>query len=524
MSYSAKEIDKSHVLSIKDAEKNSIKAELTAFPDILNDLFTGAESILQEPHGCFEQVSSSTFPNILALQFLNQSGLVNDKVQKEALNYIQSGYNRLVAYEIKGGGFEWFGHPPAHEGLTAYGLIQFNEMKKVYNGVDEKMMERTLQWLTNRRNGKGGFKQNAGKYGFSGASEDVTNAYITFALSEIGSKDILAEYNEALAEVLKSNDMYRMALVACTAFNLEKTDDYERLINIFKTKIKTSGFVNMKADHSIVRSYGNSLQIETVSQWTIALMKPSTPSNLQLINECIQQILRGRSYGQFGSTQGTTLALKALTEYAKIVRTAKQDGEITVLIDNKMAERLSYKKDTRGKMVLRDFASNLNTNKEQELRVRFDGTSDPLPYSVDLQWYTKLPQSNNQCKVNLVTSLSSESVKVNETVRLTTVIKNKTREGLPMTVALIGIPAGLSVQPWQLKELQEKRVFDFYEIINGNLVIYYREMAPEGQSTINLDLKAEIPGSYLGTASSAYLYYTNEYKDWVKGNSITINK
>jgi hypothetical protein len=149
--------------------------------------------------------------------------------------------------------------------------------------------------------------------------------------------------------------MYRMALVACTAFNLEKTDDYERLINIFKTKIKTSGFVNMKADHSIVRSYGNSLQIETVSQWTIALMKPSTPSNLQLINECIQQILRGRSYGQFGSTQGTTLALKALTEYAKIVRTAKQDGEITVLIDNKMAERLSYKKDTRGKMVLRDF-------------------------------------------------------------------------------------------------------------------------------------------------------------------------
>jgi uncharacterized protein YfaS (alpha-2-macroglobulin family) len=155
VSYSAKEIDKSHVLSIKDAEKNSIKAELTAFPDILNDLFTGAESILQEPHGCFEQVSSSTFPNILALQFLNQSGLVNDKVQKEALNYIQSGYNRLVAYEIKGGGFEWFGHPPAHEGLTAYGLIQFNEMKKVYNGVDEKMMERTLQWLTNRRNGKG---------------------------------------------------------------------------------------------------------------------------------------------------------------------------------------------------------------------------------------------------------------------------------------------------------------------------------------------------------------------------------
>ena len=91
-----------------------------------------------------------------------------------------------------------------------------------------------------------------------------------------------------------------------------------------------------------------------------------------------------------------------------------------------------------------------------------------------------------------------------------------------MTVAVLGIPAGLSAQPWQLKELQEKGVFDFYEIMNGNLVLYYREMAPGGQQTINLDLKAEIPGSYVGAASSAYLYYTNEYKHWVKGNSVTV--
>ena len=91
-----------------------------------------------------------------------------------------------------------------------------------------------------------------------------------------------------------------------------------------------------------------------------------------------------------------------------------------------------------------------------------------------------------------------------------------------MTLAVIGIPAGLSVQPWQLKELQEKEVFDFYEIMNGNLVIYYRTMDPDGQHTINLDLKAEIPGSYVGGASSAYLYYSNEYKDWVKGNAVVV--
>ena len=92
-----------------------------------------------------------------------------------------------------------------------------------------------------------------------------------------------------------------------------------------------------------------------------------------------------------------------------------------------------------------------------------------------------------------------------------------------MITAVIGIPAGLTLQPWQLKELKEKQVFDFYEIKNGNLIIYYREMGPGGIQIVDLDLKAEIPGTFTGAASAAYLYYTNEFKDWTQGNSITIN-
>lgn len=521
-SFSSKELDKTVRFSIPDAEKNSVKAELTAFPDVLSDLFVGAESILREPYGCFEQVSSSTFPNILALQFLRQSGLSKPNIEKQALGYIKNGYSRLTAYEIKSGGFEWFGHPPAHEGLTAYGLLQFSEMKKVYPGVDEKMMDRTRQWLLSRRNGKGGFKQSAGKYGFSAASEDVTNAYMTYALSETGTKEILREYDHALAEVLRSQDMYRMALVACTAFNLGKNEDYANLVKHFKEKVQTNGFANLKADHSIVRSYGNSLQSETLSQWTVALMKTPSP-DLLLIGNCIQHVLKHRQYGQFGSTQGTSLALKALTEYASLVRTMRDDGEIAVYINNELADRLNYEREAKEKLVLNNFSKNLPGG-EQDLRVRFNGTTNPLPYSVDVQWHTKKLPSSEYCKVNISTSLSNPIVRVNEVVRLKIVLTNKSSDGLPMTVAVIGIPAGLSAQPWQLKELQEKGVFDFYEITNGNLVLYYREMAPSGQHVINLDLKAEIPGSYLGTASSAYLYYTNEYKHWEDGTVIEIQR
>jgi hypothetical protein len=439
-----------------------------------------------------------------------------------ALGYIANGYEKLIAYEIKGGGFEWFGHPPAHEGLTAYGLLQFSEMKKVFTGVNDDVIIRTRQWLLDRKNGKGGFKQSSGKYGFSSASEEVTNAYIVYALSETGTRDILPEYNKAFAEVSNSRDMYRMALVACAANNLGRLQDYTSLVDQFKENIQKTGFNNFRADHSIVRSYGNSLQAEIISQWCTALMKSPAP-DLLLLDKCIQQLLKTRSHGQFGSTQGTTVALKALTEYATLVRTTRDDGSIQILVNDELADELKYESESRGRLTSNKLARSLS-NGSNSLRIRFQETSNALPYSVDLQWFTKKPLSSEDCKVSLSTSLSSSSVLVNETVRLTAVLKNKSGEGLPMTIAQIGIPAGTSVQPWQLKELQDKQIFDFYEIIDGNLVVYYREMPPNGQHTFNLDLKAEIPGSYLGTASSAYLYYTNEYKHWVEGNLIVIQE
>ena len=54
------------------------------------------------------------------------------------------------------------------------------------------------------------------------------------------------------------------------------------------------------------------------------------------------------------------------------------------------------------------------------------------------------------------------------------------------------------------------------------MIFYYTEFAPKQERIINLDLKAEILGTYLAPASSAYLYYTNEYKDWVQGEIVTI--
>ena len=43
------------------------------YPGALSQMVEGLDSILQMPGGCFEQTSSSTYPNVLVLDYLKAS-------------------------------------------------------------------------------------------------------------------------------------------------------------------------------------------------------------------------------------------------------------------------------------------------------------------------------------------------------------------------------------------------------------------------------------------------------------------
>lgn len=150
-----------------------------------------------------------------------------------------------------------------------------------------------------------------------------------------------------------------------------------------------------------------------------------------------------------------------------------------------------------------------------ELRTEDDETT--LPYSVTVGWNEKTPNASEGVALNLQTRLLQPTVTVNETVRMEVLLTNGTAERLPMSIVRLGIPAGLSLQAWQLRELQEGLAFDYYEIFEEDLVLYFTSLAPSEERRVLLDLKAEVPGDYLGRANSAYLYYEDELKYWTTG-------
>jgi len=213
--------------------------------------------------------------------------------------------------------------------------------------------------------------------------------------------------------------------------------------------------------------------------------------------------------------------MKALIEHAKYSTNMQTDGMVTLMIDGKKAATQAYTSNQKSPIVF-DQISELLTEGKHDVKVLFEGTESALPYDLAVSYNTTLPKSDANCKVKLQTELTESTSKIAENIRLTIQLQNTTNEALPNTIARIGIPSGLNLQPWQLKELQEKNTFDYYEIFNGELILHYRGMQAAETKTINLDLKADLAGSYEAPASSAYLYYTNEFISWSKPDVVTI--
>ncbi|HEY2012347.1 MAG TPA: alpha-2-macroglobulin family protein, partial [Bryobacteraceae bacterium] len=140
-------------VAIPDAGKIFVRL----YPGPLSQVIEGMDSILRMPGGCFEQTSSSTYPNVLALDYMKRTKKLTPEVHAKAEGYIANGYQRLLTFEVPGGGFSWFGSAPANKILTAYGLMEFSDMSKV-SDVDAKLIQRTQAWLAAQQLADGSWK------------------------------------------------------------------------------------------------------------------------------------------------------------------------------------------------------------------------------------------------------------------------------------------------------------------------------------------------------------------------------
>lgn len=497
----------------------SLSAAAKVYPTPLANMQEALNALLRQPYGCFEQTSSTNYPLVMAQQYFTTHQGVDPATIRKAGDLLSEGYKKLTGFECKGMGYEWFGGDPAHEALTAYGLMQFSEMSALMP-VDSGMIGRTRAWLLSRRDGKGGFLRNDRALdSFGRAPAPTTNAYIVWSLLESGEDP--AKLADEIAAVKKegqeAKDPYVIALAANVLF-LAK--DNPAALELCKKLAAVAGKDgSLTGATSITCSGGESLTIETTSLTILAWLRAQGEYAPQ-VEKSMQWLFEACKAGRFGTTQSTILALKAINAYDKARAKPKAAGSVQLLIDgNAFGKPVEFTPDTKGAISLPDFAAAL-TPGEHTLELVMTGGSE-MPCGLEVKYYTPLPVSAAGCNVSLATALSATEIAEGEPLEM----KVKLTVGAqiaPTPVAVIGIPAGLEPRHDQLKELVKAGRIDAYEVNGQEVVLYWRALKAGQVVELPLSLKAAIPGTYEASASRAYLYYTDELKSWVPGLSITI--
>jgi hypothetical protein len=520
--------------------KGSLKYQVAVYPSTLADLQKGLEALLREPNGCFEQTSTSNYPNVLILEYLKETDQANPDVARRAQDMLARGYEKLTSFEClepsrnQRQGYEWFGGTaPAHEALTAYGLLQFRDMARVFD-VDKTMIERTKTYLMSRKDGKGGFSRNPRALDtFGRAPDNITNAYIVWALTESGQEDDVNRELEALADQAKtSKDPYFLALVANSLINRGRNAEGITLLQRLAETQQADGHLDA-AQTSITGSGGRDLQIETTALGLLAWLKGQRPDqfnpNIQRAVKWLGQQRGG--YGGFGSTQSTILALKALIAFARANKKTPEAGDLVLYSGAEVVAQQHFEAGVQDAVVLNlpDTEKYLKAGKNP-LRLEITG-KNVFPYTATWSYQTLKPVSAAECPIRLTTALDRRDAEEGSTVRLSVKVANQSGKGQGMTVAIIGLPAGLTL-PEDLKQLKdlarlrnngtEPGPISAWEIRGRELVLYWRDLAPDKTVEVNIDLICRVPGVYRGPASRAYLYYNADHKCWVEPLGMTI--
>lgn len=509
--------------AVKDG--NSLVFRL--YPGIFSQVVEGLDKMLRIPSGCFEQTSSTTYPNILILNYLRQTGQIKPEMEMKAEEYISLGYQRLLSFEVKSGGFSWFGNEPANKILTAYGLMEFSDMSKVHE-VDQRIIDRTAKWLKDQQNQDGSWspdKQYLHAWGGIQKSEILPTAYITWALCESGQMG--SEVSKGLDYLKKYldniTDPYILALAA-NAFVASdpKSEDTIKVLNklLGMAKEENDAVYWESEGSSITFSKGRGVSIEASGLAAYALVKSGKFSDVA--TKSLTYLIRSKdSSGMWYTTQGTIIALRSLV--SAFVGTAEDvDAEVSVMMNGKKISEIKVNKDNADVMQQVDLGEDLNSRNTVEIQMKGKGN---FIYEITSSYYIPwkdLPMPRDK-PFEIKVDYDRTKLSVNDIVNVNVSIKLKSPGTAQMVMIDLGIPPGFQVQTPTLDEYVGKKI-QKYSLTSRQIIIYIDSISSDKPLEFTYSLKAKYPIKAKVQSSRVYEYYNMDKEALEEPFEIEVSK
>lgn len=495
-----------------DATPGSGHLHVEIYPTALSEVVNGMESLLRTPNGCFEQTTSSTWPNVLVSRYVKATGQGTPEISLKAESLISAGYQRLLTFEHPGGGFSWFGTQDGHPYLsvTAFGVMEFADMAEVAT-VDPQMLTRTTSWLAAQQAADGSWKGDQTEF-FSFQTSTVRNtAFVAWALAS--AKAAPAAVASGLAYVKAhldpKDDAYTLG-IAANAFAVAAPNDpftTTLLTRLEDTKVEKDGKVSWPAAGTQTDFYGQGQDADvTITALAAhALMKGGgSPATAKA---ALAFLAASRdAQGNFGSTQATIWSLRALLLAAEKGAGDPATGEVTVRVDGAPFTTVTLSADAADVLSTVDLSS-LATTGHHEVTLDFAGVGK-LSYAVVAKHNVPWAGADaSPAPLSIGVAYDKTSLAVNDTVKATVTLTNTTGKTLSMAMVTLGIPPGFEVDGEGLDALKKKGVLSSWQVTAKQLDLYVPVVGPSAPLVLGYTLRATMPVKAEDGGATAYPYY-----------------
>ena len=501
-----------------EAIAGSERLLLKVHPSTFSEIVEGLENIFRKPYGCFEQTSSCTYPNVLALLYLKRTGRSTPEVEARARSFINDGYQRLLTFEVKGGGFDWFGYPPAKVALTAYGILLFTDMARVHS-VDPAVAERAKKLLFSRQRSDDAWSSGRGRL--------QTTAYVAWALAEAGSSD--PEFKDALDYLRAHTDDlktgYAIALAANALLAHDRRDAVGlELVGLLHSRITRSGdaaFVG-SAGTGVMHSRGRYLDIETTALATMAMMKCGRHATT--VKEALTWISRQKDAGgTWHSTQATILAMKALLAGTGTPPGQEGTADVQVTVNGRPAGSVAITGRTSDLLHVVNLTEGLQAG-ANTVRITLESDME-LPYQlVGTYWVPwKAAGAPAPGSLGIAVDYDRDRLPVDDTLTCTVAVTERAGRPVPMVIVDLGIPPGFVVDTSAFEAMVQARRLARYEVGGNQCILYVRGLGAGEVLRFSYDLTAQYPLRARIPPSRVYEYYNPENEGVAPSRDITVD-
>ncbi|WAR21624.1 CD109-like protein [Mya arenaria] len=463
----------------------SERVKVTAVADLMGPSISGLDKLLRLPTGCGEQNMIKFAPNIFIIKYLEATDNLDATIMNKAKKFMETGYQRELTYSHSDGSFSAFGDSDKSGStwLTAFVVKSFVQAMD-YVFVDEKVIHKAVDWLTEQQNANGTFNEpgrviHKEMQGGSIGGQTSLTAYVLISLLEARSvQGVAIKISAAQAksqtylegQISQITNVYDLAIVGYAlqmAGSSKANDVWTKLDN--KT-IEQDGTKHWeKASQTTTESKpwesrtGKAVNVEITSYALLTLaQRKDTAIGVQVLKWLTTQ---RNAHGGFHSTQDTVIALQGLSEIAALL--FSKQFAMTIDISGKGYEN-SITIDSTNARVLqtRDLPADVGLVTITATGMGLALVQVEVSYNIDdddqkksFKLNVNVPRETaNEFEVNVCASWQEEG-------------------SSSMALIEIGMPSGFSVDAGGIvSKPQHKRI----EFESRKIVIYFAEIGSGG--------------------------------------------